>query len=134
MRDGLEHYSLTKNALSNTLQVSDWLDEDEVISKWHIDGVDNLHVLIKPRNNSNTLEKELISQKCLTYGCANRKNQGTFVGDLCASCYRMLISGEIGSGETFIHRLQIKNNALKEINTSLKITNEVLSNTIKRLE
>lgn len=43
--------------------------------------------------------------KCLVHGCENRDHQGTFVGNLCAPCYEMLKTGEVGFGTTFVHRL-----------------------------
>ena len=43
--------------------------------------------------------------KCIVKGCENHKHQGTFVGDLCFPCHEMLITGKLGHGNTFIHRL-----------------------------
>jgi hypothetical protein len=50
--------------------------------------------------------------KCLVFGCSNRKHQGKFIGDLCGPCHQMITTGCIGSGETFIHTL------VKEANTN----------------
>jgi hypothetical protein len=45
--------------------------------------------------------------RCLVYRCPNHKDEGVFVGDLCAPCHKMLTTGRIPKmrGETFIHRL-----------------------------
>lgn len=43
--------------------------------------------------------------KCLVAGCANQRDKGVFVGDVCGSCYSMLVMGQCGRGETFIHTL-----------------------------
>lgn len=47
-----------------------------------------------------------MSDKCLVKGCPNHKGEGRFIGDLCAPCHRMLQTGTIGSGQTFIHRMR----------------------------
>lgn len=49
-----------------------------------------------------------MGNKCLVKGCMNIRHQGQFVGDLCAPCFRMLTTGELGCGDTFIHQLAAK--------------------------
>ena len=44
--------------------------------------------------------------KCIVKGCPNHKGEGGFVGDMCGPCHTMLTTGAIGSGETFVHKLQ----------------------------
>lgn len=41
--------------------------------------------------------------KCIVKGCSNHQHEGLFVGALCAPCYRMLTTGKIGNGATFVH-------------------------------
>lgn len=43
--------------------------------------------------------------KCIVHGCENEKWQGAFVGEICASCHGMLVTGVVGKGGTFIHKL-----------------------------
>jgi hypothetical protein len=43
--------------------------------------------------------------ECLVLGCTNKKHEGIFVGDLCSPCYKMLTTGELGYGRTFIHEM-----------------------------
>jgi hypothetical protein len=49
-----------------------------------------------------------MSDKCLVYRCANHKDEGAFEGDLCVPCYRMLTTGVVEHGETFIHDMQAR--------------------------
>lgn len=42
---------------------------------------------------------------CLIKGCENKTTEGFFEGKVCVPCYEMLISGQVGSGNTFIHEL-----------------------------
>lgn len=44
-------------------------------------------------------------RKCLVFGCQNYTDQGLFIGPLCTPCYRMLTTGKIGAGATFIHKM-----------------------------
>lgn len=46
--------------------------------------------------------------KCIVHGCLNHKGEGAFVGDLCYPCYRMLTTGEMQTGRTFVHDLAKK--------------------------
>ena len=43
--------------------------------------------------------------KCIVKGCPNRQGEGMFEGVLCSPCHRMLTTGKIGHGETFIHKM-----------------------------
>ena len=44
--------------------------------------------------------------ECKVKGCLNHKHQGNFVGEFCSPCYKMLITGKIERGTSFIHKLQ----------------------------
>jgi hypothetical protein len=45
--------------------------------------------------------------KCLVKGCHNRRDQGTFVGDLCAPCHEAIVGGHVRSpGCGFIGDMQ----------------------------
>jgi hypothetical protein len=43
-----------------------------------------------------------VMKKCLVFGCENHSNQGTFIGDLCAPCHRLITTGEVNYGHDFI--------------------------------
>ena len=43
--------------------------------------------------------------KCIVKGCPNHEGERGFVGMLCTPCYQMLTTGQVGHGETFIHKL-----------------------------
>jgi hypothetical protein len=47
-----------------------------------------------------------MSDKCLVKDCPNHKGEGRFIGDLCGPCHRMLSTGSIGHGQTFIHQMR----------------------------
>jgi hypothetical protein len=44
-------------------------------------------------------------KSCIVSGCPNRVGEGTFVGPLCKPCHEMIVSGVVGPGKTFVHRL-----------------------------
>jgi hypothetical protein len=46
--------------------------------------------------------------KCIVYGCTNRKGQGVFVGDICGPCRRHLISGEVGPTASFLGEMRAR--------------------------
>lgn len=46
-----------------------------------------------------------MSNRCIVKGCPNHKGEGLFMGDLCAPCHRMLTTGSISPGQTFIHQM-----------------------------
>lgn len=54
-----------------------------------------------------------MTTKCIVAGCQNHKDEGRFVGDLCAPCYNMITTGEIKYGTTFIHKLASRSNLLE---------------------
>lgn len=39
-----------------------------------------------------------MSKKCIVHGCNNESHQGTFHGDICAPCYRMITEGDAQFG------------------------------------
>lgn len=43
--------------------------------------------------------------QCIVFGCKNRSNEGRFIDNICGPCYRTITSGEVGVGESFIHKL-----------------------------
>ena len=45
----------------------------------------------------------LFPKKCLVKGCGNYSDGGTFIGDLCAPCHRMITTGVVHhANPTFI--------------------------------
>lgn len=46
--------------------------------------------------------------KCIIYGCENYTYQGKFTGSICTPCFNMITTGNIGNGNTFIHKLYAK--------------------------
>lgn len=48
-------------------------------------------------------------EKCIVHGCENRKDEGDFVGYLCAPCYNMLKSGVVRPTASFL--MDLKNEA-----------------------
>jgi hypothetical protein len=45
--------------------------------------------------------------RCIVYGCTNHKNQGSFEGDICTPCYRMITSGKINPSDNwFVQKIQ----------------------------
>lgn len=54
-----------------------------------------------------------MTTKCIVAGCQNHKDEGRFVGDLCAPCYNMITTGEIKYGTTFIHKLASRSDLLE---------------------
>jgi hypothetical protein len=52
------------------------------------------------RNNEaipiNWLPKKHNPKSCLTKGCSNRSDQGTFIGDLCSPCHEAITTGNPG--------------------------------------
>ena len=61
-----------------------------------------------------------MSSKCITHGCPNHKNQGSFIGDMCAPCSNMLISGDPKFGVTFVHKMRDRIEELEKQNASLE--------------
>jgi hypothetical protein len=47
------------------------------------------------------------TRKCLVRGCLNHSDAGTFIGDLCEPCHRMLTTGDVHhTNITFIGELR----------------------------
>ncbi len=44
--------------------------------------------------------------ECTLKGCHNKKSKGKFIGDICNPCYKMITTGEIEYGSTFIHQIK----------------------------
>ena len=60
-----------------------------------------------------------MSEKCIVFGCTNKKSQGSFVGDICAPCYKIITDGDLKQPSTnFIHKLAQENERLKGITTA----------------
>ena len=56
-----------------------------------------------------------MSPKCIVRGCSNRKDQGTFVGDICLPCYSCIVTGVIGPTDSFLGKMKKNNSALCSI-------------------
>lgn len=55
-----------------------------------------------------------MSDKCIVFGCTNKKHQGTFVGDICLPCYEIITTGNLEQpSNNFIHALAQENKELK---------------------
>jgi hypothetical protein len=65
-----------------------------------------------------------MNEKCIIYGCNNKKNQGNFIGNLCVPCYEMITTGEIKYGYTFIHEINREKCRLEQIIEKLTDTLE----------
>ena len=51
-----------------------------------------------------------MKEKCIVKGCHNSPDDGRFVGDICAPCYKIITKGKPESKSTnFIHKLYKKN-------------------------
>lgn len=58
--------------------------------------------------------KDLQMNKCIIYGCTNKKHEGKFVGDICKPCYEMITKGKADQPSTnFIASLYKENIKLK---------------------
>jgi hypothetical protein len=67
-----------------------------------------------------------MNEKCIVKGCENKRGQGTFVNDLCAPCFNMLVTGQASLGQTWVHDLAYKYDELLE---KTKMTYEELWHT-----
>jgi hypothetical protein len=69
-----------------------------------INYLESLDPLNKPyiSKSPNFSESE---EKCIVFGCSNRKGEGTFIGDLCAPCHKYITTGEIGHANSFLGKL-----------------------------
>ena len=46
------------------------------------------------------------NQVCIIKGCTNKKDQGTFQGDICSPCYKIITKGDLKQpSNNFIHKL-----------------------------
>lgn len=45
---------------------------------------------------------EYMQKWCIVKGCINTRDQGKFIGDLCAPCHEMLTTGEIKHTRSFL--------------------------------
>ena len=55
----------------------------------------------------------ILNNRCAVAGCMNDRRQGLFVGDVCGPCHQMITTGEVGCGDTFIHKLNRAANETK---------------------
>jgi hypothetical protein len=56
----------------------------------------------------------LNTHRCIVFGCTNEKHQGSFVGDICSPCYKIITEGDTEQPSTnFIHALGLQNKRLK---------------------
>jgi hypothetical protein len=58
-------------------------------------------------------DKTIWDQFCIVKGCLNNKNQGRFIGPLCAPCHEMLTTGIVSRGANFITDMKKELDALK---------------------
>ena len=58
---------------------------------------------------------EIMSDKCIVFGCTNRKGEGKFVGDICAPCFHIITQGDTKHPSTnFIHTLAVEKQEWKK--------------------
>ncbi|MCR4302275.1 MAG: hypothetical protein NUV51_11730 [Sulfuricaulis sp.] len=58
--------------------------------------------------------------KCVVKGCANWRGEGRFVGDICAPCHHMIVTGNGAYSNTFIGDLYQKAAQLERFKTQLR--------------
>lgn len=70
--------------------------------------------------------------KCIVKGCTNYTHEGRFVGDLCAPCHTMLVTGKDGpSNAWFVKAIEgAKKAVLKDIIITSKENGEVVAVTL----
>ena len=62
-----------------------------------------------------------MSDKCLVFGCTNRKGEGRdFVWEFCRPCYEMITTGEVGPTNSFLNKLNTKELTLVEARVAQK--------------
>ena len=55
------------------------------------------------------------NDRCIVFGCGNKKGEGEFIGDICVPCYEMITTGRVDQPSTnFIAQLR---NTPKELIT-----------------
>lgn len=52
--------------------------------------------------------------KCIVFGCSNHKEDGPFVGSLCAPCHGYITTGKIGYTDSFLGALARENERMRE--------------------
>lgn len=59
------------------------------------------------------------NEKCIVFRCSNRRNDGKFVGELCAHCHYMITTGKLGNLDSFLgairHNLTVIRLAVEEL-------------------
>lgn len=85
--------------------------EIDVTTAWasqplHVHG--RLHVKGKLRLEEGRIESDAVPEhtRCLVKDCPNHRDQGTFVGNLCYSCYQHLTTGKIGPTESILRKIR----------------------------
>ena len=49
---------------------------------------------------------EKMEAKCIVHGCTNHEHQGSFEGDMCSPCHRMITTGKINpSTNWFVQKI-----------------------------
>ena len=43
-----------------------------------------------------------MTDKCIVHNCKNHKGEGTFHGDICMPCYKIITTGVIGPTDSFL--------------------------------
>jgi hypothetical protein len=75
-----------------------------------------------------------MTNKCIVHGCINCKDEGEFIGDICAPCYGMITEGNASQpSNNFIYNLQVKINELEDEINELEDEIKSLESTIMEL-
>jgi hypothetical protein len=68
-----------------------------------------LVILIAPHRSgilSDLLAMSMV-KKCIVHGCTNHEDQGSFEGDMCSPCYRIITTGKINPSDNwFVQKIQ----------------------------
>lgn len=69
-----------------------------------------------------------MDEECIVFGCTNKKSEGTFVGDICGPCYKIITEGDLNQpSDNFIHQLAQEHKKVgKEINEMIRRLNRFI--------
>ena len=56
-----------------------------------------------------------MNDKCIVYGCSNRKNQGSFTGNMCTPCHEFITAGIIGPTDSFLGEMEKNRQELRQL-------------------
>ena len=60
------------------------------------------------------------NDKCIVHGCANRKNEGVFVGDVCGPCHEYITTGQVGPTESFLGEINKARRIIKKLEKEIE--------------